>query len=89
VSAAVPLAELGVAARPLGTASHQWSQTSCAAHPLGHKGMLLAAKVLAASTVDLLRKPEIASAAKEELAKATKGKPYRSPLTADARPTVF
>src|SRR5205085_10939560 len=33
VSAAVPLAELTVATRPLGTASHHWAQTACAAHP--------------------------------------------------------
>ena len=34
-SAVVPLAELGVAVRPLGTALHHWVQTSCAAHPVG------------------------------------------------------
>jgi aminobenzoyl-glutamate utilization protein B len=89
VSAAMPLVELGVATRPLGTPAHQWSQTSCAAHPVGHKGMLVAAKVLAASALDLLRKPEAIRAAKEEFAKATRGKPYQSPLTADARPVVF
>jgi aminobenzoyl-glutamate utilization protein B len=33
VSAAVPLAELNVVARPLGTASHHWAQTSCASSP--------------------------------------------------------
>jgi aminobenzoyl-glutamate utilization protein B len=89
VSAALPLVELRVATRPLGTPAHQWSQTSCAAHPLGGKGMLVAAKVLASSAVDLLKDPGAVRAAKEELAKATKGKPYQSPLTADARPAVF
>ena len=39
VSAVVPLAELNVATRPLGTAAHHWAQTSCAAHPVGFKGM--------------------------------------------------
>lgn len=89
VSAAAPLAELFVAARPMGTASHHWSQTSCAAHPLGYKGMLVAAKVLGASAVDLLQDPKLIAQAKEEFTKATQGKPYLSPLPADAKPAVF
>jgi aminobenzoyl-glutamate utilization protein B len=89
VSAAVPLVELRVVTRPLGTPAHQWSQTSCAAHPLGGKGMIVAARVLASSAVDLLKDPGVVRAAKEEFAKGTKGKAYESPLTADAKPAVF
>ena len=89
VSAVVPLAELRVAARPLGTAAHHWAQTSCAAHPLGFKGMEVAAKVLGASMVDLLTDPQTVAQAKQEFAKATQGKPYVSPLAADAKPQVF
>src|SRR5262245_34744059 len=85
VSAVVPLSELNVAARPLGTTAHHWAQTTCAAHPLGYKGMLVAAKVLAASTVDLLTDPA-AVAAKQDFRKATDGKPYQSPLAPDAKP---
>jgi aminobenzoyl-glutamate utilization protein B len=86
VSAVVPLAELGVATRPLGTAAHHWAQTSCAAHPVGYKGMLVAAKVLAATGVDLLGDPAAVKAAKDDFVAQTKGKPYASPLAADARP---
>lgn len=89
VSWAMPLAELEVATRPIGTASHHWGQTSCAAHPLGRRGMMVAAKVLAASGVDLLGDPGAVAAAKAELAKATQGKPYVSPLAKDARPQVY
>jgi aminobenzoyl-glutamate utilization protein B len=86
VSAVAPLAELGVAARPLGTVAHHWAQTSCAAHPIGYKSMLVAAEVLAASTVDLLADPATVKAAREEFARATQGKPYVSPLAQDAKP---
>jgi aminobenzoyl-glutamate utilization protein B len=89
VSAAVPLAELGVAVRPRGTAAHHWAQTACAAHPVGFKGMLVAAKVLGASTVDFLSDPGAVGAAKAEFAKSTQGKPYVSPLPDDAKPMVF
>lgn len=86
VSAAVPLAELNVATRPLGTAAHHWAQTACAAHPVGYKGMAIAAKVLAAGTVDILQDPGVVKAARDEFAVQTKGKPYVSPLAADAKP---
>lgn len=89
VSAAVPLAELYVATRPLGTASHHWATTSCALHPAGVKGMMVAAKVLGASLADLLADGEAVRAAKAEFAKSTKGKPYQSPLAANAKPAVF
>lgn len=86
VSAVVPVVELGVATRPLGTAAHHWAQTACAAHPVGFRGMIVAAKVLAASGVDLLADPGTIAAAKKELLSQTGGKPYVSPLAADARP---
>src|SRR5205807_2152786 len=89
VSAVAPLAELNVAITAAGVAFHHWGTTSCAAHPVGLKGMLVASKVLAASLVDLLQDPASVQAAKAEFAKATKGKPYASPLAADAKPTVF
>jgi aminobenzoyl-glutamate utilization protein B len=89
VSAVVPLAELGVAVRPLGTATHHWVQTSCAAHPLGYRGMLVAAKVLAATGVDLLTDPGAVAAAKAEFKAATKGKPYVSPLGPDQKPHTY
>jgi aminobenzoyl-glutamate utilization protein B len=89
VSAVVPLAELGVATRPLGTAAHHWAQTSCAAHPLGYKGMLTAAKVLAAAGVDLLGDPAALKAIRSEFAGRTKDRPYVSPLPADAVPRPY
>jgi aminobenzoyl-glutamate utilization protein B len=89
VSAVIPLAELRVATRPLGTASHHWGMTACSTHPVGTKGMMVAAKVLGASVVDLLADPAAVAAAKAEFAKATKGKPYVSALPPDAKPAVF
>jgi len=89
VSAAIPLAELTVAVAPIGTPFHHWATTTCAVHPLGVKGMQVAAKVMGASMIDLLGDPAIVAAAKEEFAKSTKGKPYASPLPPDAKPIAF
>jgi aminobenzoyl-glutamate utilization protein B len=85
VSALVPLAELNVATRPLGTAAHHWATTSSAGHSVGRKGMQVAAKVLAAAGVDLLADPALVKSAKEEFVRQTKGKPYVSPLPPDAK----
>ena len=89
VSAVAPLAELGVAVRPLGTAAHHWVQTSCAAHPIGYKGMSVAAKVLAAAGVDLLSDPATVSAVRAEFEAQTKGRPYVSPLAPDQKPLPY
>jgi aminobenzoyl-glutamate utilization protein B len=88
VSAVIPVAELGVATRPLGTAAHHWAQTACAAHPIGYRGMLVAAKVLGASGVDLVTDPKLVAAVKDEWRLQTGGKSYVSPLASDARPPV-
>ena len=88
-SAAVPLAELGVATGAVGSPWHHWAVTSCASQPLGQKGMIVAAKVLASSLTDLLRDPSAVAASKAEFTKATEGKPYVSPLAADAVPKAY
>ena len=89
VSAAYPLAELAVATGPIGAPWHHWDVASCAASPIGVKGMLVAAKVLASSITDLLKDAGTIAAAKAEFAKATAGKPYLSPLAKDAIPKTY
>jgi aminobenzoyl-glutamate utilization protein B len=86
VSSVVPLAELNVVTRPLGTTAHHWVQTACAAHPLGYKGMHVAAKVLAASAVDLLRDRALVAAIQKDFQAQTRGKRYVSPLPRGAVP---
>ena len=88
-SAAVPVAELAVATGAAGQPWHHWAVTSCAGNALGQKGMLVAAKVLASSLVDLLRQPSTVAAAKAEFLKATGGRPYVSPLAKDAVPKTY
>lgn len=89
VSAAYPLVELGVQTAPSGAPWHHWNVASCSASPIGAKGMLVAAKVLAASAVDLLRDAELVAQAKSEFAKSTAGKHYVSPLAKDAVPKTY
>lgn len=89
VSAAHPLAELAVATGPAGAPWHHWDVTSCAASGIGVKGMLVAAKVLASSALDLLADPAAVAKAKAELERTTGGKAYVSPLAKDAVPKTY
>ena len=89
VSAAFPLIELGVQTAPSGVPWHHWDVASCAAHPMGLKGMLVAAKVLASSMTDLLGDPAVMASAKAEFQKSTGGKPYVSPLAKEAVPKTY
>jgi len=89
VSAAFPLIELGVQTAPSGVPWHHWDVASCAASPIGVKGMLVAAKVLASSMNDLLGDPAAIASAKAEFQKSTGGKPYVSPLAKDAVPKTY
>jgi len=68
--------------------ARRWAQTACAAHPLGYKGMAVAAKMLAASAIDVLTDPSLLKAAHDEFLVQTKGKPYVSPLPPGAKPVA-
>jgi aminobenzoyl-glutamate utilization protein B len=57
VSWVAPTLHLTVATAPKGTASHAWPIVATGGMSIGHKGMLLAAKTLAATMVDLYERP--------------------------------
>ena len=52
---------------------------------VAHKGLLYAAKVMAATVIDLFTQPELLQKAKEEFAEASK-KGYDCPIEPDAVP---
>jgi aminobenzoyl-glutamate utilization protein B len=57
VSWVAPTLHLTVATAPKGTPSHAWPIVATGGMSIGHKGMLLAAKTLAATMVDLYERP--------------------------------
>jgi aminobenzoyl-glutamate utilization protein B len=78
VSYVVPTAQFGTATFVPGTALHTWQSTAAAGMTIGQKGMLLAAKTLALTALDLLTDAKLLSAAKQEFAAATGGRAYTS-----------
>jgi aminobenzoyl-glutamate utilization protein B len=88
VSWKAPTMEFSTATWPLGTPGHSWMNVAASGTGIGHRSLIFASKVIAASAIDLLTKPELLKKAKEEQAKRMMGKTYRSPLPADAKPPL-
>jgi aminobenzoyl-glutamate utilization protein B len=59
---------------------HSWAATACHGTAAGRKGAIVAAKVIAATGVDLLSNRKLLKEAQTFFKKASGGKPYRSPV---------
>jgi aminobenzoyl-glutamate utilization protein B len=88
VSWKAPTMEFSTATWPLGTPGHSWMNVAASGTGIGRRSLIFASKVMAASAVDLLTKPELLKRAQEEQMKRMMGKTYRSPLPADAKPPL-
>jgi aminobenzoyl-glutamate utilization protein B len=88
VSWAVPTAGLRTATWVPGTASHSWQAIAAGGTTIGLKGMIVAAKTLALTAVDLLTTPQlIADAAAAYRKQLPPGWTYR-PLLGDRKPPL-
>ena len=71
VSWLTPTAQFNAVTWVSGSPGHSWQNVATGKTSIAHKGMLFAAKVLAGAAADLMEKPEILSAAREEFSLAT------------------
>ncbi|POR55086.1 aminobenzoyl-glutamate utilization protein B [Paraburkholderia eburnea] len=83
VSWVTPTAQCFVSCFAFGTPLHSWQLVAQGKTSLAHKGMLLAAKTLAASALDLFAAPGRIQEARAELLERRGGKPYVCPIPAD------
>lgn len=89
VSWCVPTAQINTATFPAQAPGHSWQNVSCGHTSIAHKGMLTAGKVLAATAIDLIEKPEVLKAAKDEYeAKMKRYGGYFCPVPEGAVPVV-
>lgn len=72
VSWQTPTAQLHTVCFTSGAPGHSWQNVSCGKSSIGHKGLLRAAYVLAATAVDLYETPDILEQAKQEYRVAAK-----------------
>ena len=88
VSWLTPTAQIHTACFPSGAPGHSWQNVSIGKTSVGHKGLLLAGKVLAMTAADLFEHPEIIDQAKKEFAqRAAEG--YTCPIPDDAVPIAI
>ncbi len=69
ISWMVPTAGLGAATWVPGTSAHTWQAVAAGGTSIGIKGMIVAAKTMALTAMDIYNDPKIAEKAKEELLK--------------------
>ncbi len=83
VSWITPTAQAWVACYAFGTPMHSWQMVSQGQSALAHAGMVRAARVLATTAIELVRRPGLIAQAKAELLRRRQGKPYECPIPAD------
>ncbi len=72
----VPVGQLTVAAYTYGAPGHSWQIVACTGTSIGEKGMLVAAKTLATSAIELMQTPALLQKAKEDFKKMRDPLPY-------------
>lgn len=87
VSWNVPTVQCNTSCYALGTPGHSWQQVAQGKSSWAHKGMLLAAKAMAGTALDLHQHPEIIAAAKQELLDLTGPEGYKCPIPAGVNPS--
>ena len=84
----VPTVQFRTVYTIVGAAGHSWQNTASNGTTIGHKSSLFASKVMATTVIDLLSKPELVQAAKDEWTRQMQGREYKSPLPPDAKPPL-
>jgi aminobenzoyl-glutamate utilization protein B len=88
VSWVAPTAGLRTATWVPGTPAHSWQAVAAGGTSIGHKGMMVAAKTLTLTAIDIFKDPSLAEKAKKEL-NERRGKNFEyKPLLGDREPPL-
>ena len=88
VSWVVPTTGFGTASWVPGTPAHSWQAVAAGGTEIGRQGMMLAARVLAATAWDLFHGPDTLRKAKDEHNRRRSGANYKAMLEADQKPPL-
>ncbi|MEP7367565.1 MAG: amidohydrolase [Acidobacteriota bacterium] len=88
VSHVLPTLEFNAATYVPGTPGHSWQSTACAGSTIGRKGMVVAAKTLVLTTLDLVTQPKNVDDARVAFEKRKAGLQYKSRIPAGAPPPL-
>ncbi|PMP93792.1 MAG: amidohydrolase [Candidatus Aminicenantes bacterium] len=85
VSWQVPTLSMNATTAPVDAPGHAWPVVACGGMSIGHQGLIYAAKVLAATMVDLYENPKLIQAIRDEFEQKRKGVVYK-PFIPDGPP---
>ena len=89
VSWVVPTGQFGAVTWAAGTPGHAWQIVAQGKGPVAKKGMIFAAKVMAASAYDFLTNPELVKQAHDNWLEILDGETYPGALPPDAKPEIW
>jgi aminobenzoyl-glutamate utilization protein B len=88
VSWAVPTVQARVTTCAIGTPFHTWQTVAQGKAPAAHKGMIYAAKAMAATACRLIEDPSLVDGARQTHQQHLEETPYICPIPDDVRPPV-
>jgi aminobenzoyl-glutamate utilization protein B len=88
VSWVIPTVQARVATHAIGTPGHSWQITAQGKSGQAKKGLVHAAKVMAAVAIEALADPTLLARAKADHQARIETKPYECPLPADLKPPI-
>lgn len=88
VSWHAPMAELSVTTVPFGTPGHSWQSAASHGSSIARKGLVVAAKVLALTAIDLMTKPEVLETTKKEFKERKGNVKYVPAIPSEVEPTL-
>jgi aminobenzoyl-glutamate utilization protein B len=86
VSWHVPTGGLWATCFAAGSPGHSWQNVAAVGSPIGHKGLLVAAKVLAVTAIDLLQEPRLVKEARADFEKRMKDRKYTTRIPKGQKP---
>lgn len=89
VSWVVPTGQVNTVCWAAGTAGHSWQVVAQGKSSIAHKGMFLAAKVMAATAYEYLTNPQLVEEAKKTWLEMLDGETYPNPLPKDVKPAIW
>ena len=87
VSYAIPTVGVKTATWVPGTSPHSWQAVACGGTDIGIKGLIVAAKTMAFTAIDLFTNPELIKKAKEEFTQSKGDYQYKA-LLGDRKPAL-
>jgi aminobenzoyl-glutamate utilization protein B len=81
----VPTSGVSTACFAAGSPGHSWQNVAAIGSPIGHKGLMVAAKVLALSAIDLMQNPEALKEAKADFQERMRERKYTTRIPKDQK----